>query len=710
MAKYKGTIIAGIQPLDYLGSQLAQMSRTDRSNHLMSANKSLRYQLMWNGLNEGQTPSKDNWVTTGGGKGDIINIIFDVYATTISPPPADIADWTLVSSIKKTRDIANQNYIAGQPNLAQQRFTVDISSICQDVLSYSLVPIKKGTWQSSVYGGMNGGSSKQDNVTQTISSYNVTQNGAFRHIWVYATPEVIVANGTIEKVSQNSLKFNKICVINSLAQYELDNPYYYSSFLINQYVSNTDNPRGFMSFCPNKTAQVGDSVVTFMKNVRTDEEAEWLYWYQYKLFNANNSSDYASKARIKVETFSSVGVLQNTCYLSDFNSNLATETRSDLVVFKQTQSVLCVQNVSPVYINANAKDDAGNTLINQIDSSTQYYKAALEYETAEDNLVVNGIFATDSDWTKRNGSTISGGVGNVVANGAISSDYLNWGLYQDNIFIPSTSYRIQFRARQTSGTGNFNVGYNWAFILNQAITSSFVDYSIDFTTSSSVNFTNLSIGGLTIGDTFEVDNVSVQKNPATLRATEYRYFNIDRETANIPYGFVRFHWLNRAGAIDSYTAKRNVAEGLSVDKGTVEIKSADRTWVQNQYKPATTLTLNDPSAYHSNTMRGGDLYKGGRQVLNVNANRNNSVFTEPLNRETADWLQEIITSPNVWIEMDTDATQRNNTANPYQRPSTKGYIPVIINNSEVETLNQDSGLVKFNIEYTLAHKVQTQRN
>ena len=69
MAKYKGTIIAGIQPLDYLGSQLAQMSRTDRSNHLMSANKSLRYQLMWNGLNEGQTPSKDNWVTTGGGKG-----------------------------------------------------------------------------------------------------------------------------------------------------------------------------------------------------------------------------------------------------------------------------------------------------------------------------------------------------------------------------------------------------------------------------------------------------------------------------------------------------------------------------------------------------------------------------------------------------------------------------------------------------------------
>ena len=109
-------------------------------------------------------------------------------------------------------------------------------------------------------------------------------------------------------------------------------------------------------------------------------------------------------------------------------------------------------------------------------------------------------------------------------------------------------------------------------------------------------------------------------------------------------------------------------------------------------------------------MRGGNLYKGGREVLSVGADRNNSVYTEPLNKEMADWLEEIMTSPNVWIEMDTDATARGNTVNPFQRPSTKGYIPIIINNSEVETLNQESGLVKYNIEYTLAHKVQTQRN
>lgn len=696
MAKYKGTIFAGIQPLDFSGSQLEQMARTDRSNHLMSANKSLRYQVMWNGLKENQAPSKTGF-NTSSSKGEIINMIFDVYATTVSPAPADIAQWTLVSSIKKTRDIANQSYLSGQPALDNQRFTVDIASICQDVLSYSLVPIKKGTWQSSVYGGMNGGTSKQDNVTQNISSYNVSQNGAFRHIWVRATPEVIIANGTIEKVTQNPLNFNKICVINSLAQFELDNPYYYASFLINQYVANSNSPRGFMSFCPNKTTQVGDSVVTFMKNVRMDEEAEWLYWYQYKLFNGSNDADFATKARIKVETFSSVGNLQNTCYLSDFNSNLATEVRNNLTVFKQSQSVLCAQNLSPAYINLFAQDDAGNTLINQIDSSTQYYKAALEYETAEDNLVTNGDFATDSDWFKGTGITISDGSANFTG---VGGQYLN-----QNILTSGNVYYLSFDVSvYTSGVltifGGAANNISSSFLVNS--TGTYTGY---FTAGGADN--KIYFGSAFVGS---IDNVSVQENPTTLRATEYRFFNIDRETANTPFGFVRFHWLNRAGAIDSYTAKRYVTESLSVDKSTVELKSADRTWLQNQYTPANTLTLNDPSAYHSNTMRGGDLYKGGREVLNINANRTNSVFTEPLNKQTADWLQEIITSPNVWIEMDTNATQRNNTANPYQRPSTKGYIPVIINNTDVETLNQDKGLVKFNIEYTLAHKVQTQRN
>ena len=114
--------------------------------------------------------------------------------------------------------------------------------------------------------------------------------------------------------------------------------------------------------------------------------------------------------------------------------------------------------------------------------------------------------------------------------------------------------------------------------------------------------------------------------------------------------------------------------------------------------------------FPSHDPRGGDIYKGGREVINVRADRNLSVYTNPLNQQDAKWLEEIMTSPNVWIEMQTDATEIANAANDYLRPSLKEYIPVIITNSDVETVNQELGLVSFNIEYTLAHQVKTQRN
>ena len=188
-------------------------------------------------------------------------------------------------------------------------------------------------------------------------------------------------------------------------------------------------------------------------------------------------------------------------------------------------------------------------------------------------------------------------------------------------------------------------------------------------------------------------------------------FEIDRETANIPYGFVRFHWLNSMGGVDSYTAKRDVTEGLTINREVIERKSADRTWYQaDSYAVNSSETSLANSDYISDTMRGGNLYKGGREVIGVNADKNQSVYTEPLQKSVAKWLEEMLLSPNVWIEMDTDATKKGNTANPYLRPSTKEYIPVIITNSEFDTVNQAEGLVKLNVEYTLSHKVQTQRN
>ncbi len=731
MARYKGIIFSGIQPYGEPSDNLIYMSYEWRANFLKSANTQMRYQVMWNGLNENQAPSKANF-NASNNKGDIINMVFKVYATTEYPYPVAFENWDLVATIKKTRDIANKSYDTTAPSnetpLTYQRFTIDISQLCQDLLSYSLVPINKGTWQASEWGGMNGGQTKQDNVTETISDYNVSRNGTYRHIFVTAIPEVILANGTIEEVTgQNPLQFNKIAVINSVAQYEQQDIFYNLKYIIQQFTSiSSGASRGFMSLCPNFT-QTGN--IPFLKQVRTDEEAEWLYWYQKSMFNGS-TGDFTSTSRLKVETYLSNGTAQNTMYLSDFNSNLLTTTRSNLEVFQKNQNRVCVQNVSPTYINANAKDDAGNALTNQIDSSTSYYKTHLEYINGEDNVSPNTTFDGNiTGFESYSSGTASYSTAQTFANFTGSLKSINDGTGE--WFFRSTNNLAGITATTTytatcmvyidsgyaggdvylTGGGSFSGATETTVRADKDLTGVWQKTTTTITTASDTSgriYGRCASPDPSSGNFVFFSNIVIQANISTIRATEYRYFGIDRETANIPYGFVRFHWLNRIGGVDSYTAKRNITQGLSINRDTIETKSADRTWYQDDqlFNGASVNTDN----YISNTMRGGNLYKGGREVLNVKAQRNNSVYTEPLNKQTADWLEEIMTSPNVWVEMDTEATARGNTVNPFQRPSTKEYIPVIITNSDVETLNQETGLVKFNIEYTLAHKVQTQRN
>ena len=563
MATINGSIYDSFSPVSTTPSAL-DLSYNNRSNYLVSANVPKRYQVRWEGagVNEAYTPTKTAGTTT---TGDIVNMVFYVYATTQFEDgsyPASLNNWDLVAKIKKSRDLANRKYNNDGTILNNQRFTVDISQVCQDILSYSLVPIGKGTWQSSLWGGMNGGQTKQDNVTESVSQYNVTPNGAYRHIRVVAKPEVILSTGLIVEAT-NSVTFDEIAIINSVHQFEKDEVWLFTRFLIG------DSDGGFLSYCPNNNSS-STNKPALVKPIRVNDKAEWLYFYIRK---AKTDTSLVNVVTLKIETSDG-----NTFYVSDFKDNL------DLngAVYYENQNKVCVQNVSVDYLNNNAVQADGTTAYAgaKITSSTDYFKVSLWFTRTSD----------------------------------------------------STAEKM----------------------------------------------------------------------------SEYRWYKVDREDTKLPYDFVRFHWLNRMGGIDSYTAKRNVAESISVNRDTIETKSADRTWYQNS-KDGGGSALADGD-YISNTMRGGNLYKGGREVLNVNANRNNSVYTEPLNKSTAQWLEEIMTSPNVWIEMDTDATARGNTVNSYQRPSTKEYIPVIITNGSAETVNQEAGLVSFNIEYTLAHKVQTQRN
>ena len=600
MANYLGIVSWGIVPLNWSDSNLGSMSWDYRANYLKSANDQLRYQVQWMkaGLNEGVEPSKLNYT---GGKGDILNAIFKVETSV------DGTNWTTIGTIKKSRDVANKRYATGgQPS--GHRFTIDISQLVSDQLSYSLCPINKGTWQSNYYGGMNGGLTMQDNVIgasaalgNPISNYNVSENGTFRRIRVSATFDIIDSDGDITGGGYTLSSSPSITVINSVNQFERDSVYY------NEYTVDYYTGYEFLTRCPNWSG--GSVTQDFKKPVRIDEQAEWLQFFIRRNYSDEirgvGLDDVVGADAIKIVTYSSSGV-ENTFYLRDFEDNLLTYvTDSGYTIPSNNQTQMFIQNISPDYII-----NSGNV------------------------------------WNKDNSR--------VPTAGATTSNYPYWNSYTSNTITSNTLYY-----------------------------------------------------------TAELVKIGMwSPNPEKTITKIYKYA-IDRESENIPYGFVRFHWLNSMGAIDSYTAKRDVVEGLTISRSVVERNSADRTWYQansfNDNGSESNPEL-DTSLYVSDTMRGGNLYKGGREVSNVNADRVQSVYTEPLNKSVAKWLEEMPLSPNVWIEMDTDATARGNSSNPYLRPSTKEYIPVIITNSDIETVNQENGLVRFNIEYTLAHKVQTQRN
>ena len=586
-----GNVSWGIVPIDGNSSNLAGAFYEYRFNNLKSANEPLRYQIQWtgiSGLNEITEPSKLNWTggaSTTNGDGDIVNVIFEVYTTTDYERTFP-EDWDLIGTIKKSRDIANRKYDDGTPP-SGHRFTVDISRLLSDEITYSLCPIKKGTWQSAFYGGMNGGLTMQDNVLSgsgamgsPISNYNVSRNGSFRNVKVKTYYEVINGDGQIVSASGNSKTSDLVTVINSVDQFDKDVVYYNNKFAISETVPSTDS-HGFMSRCPNHN---NSTTPNFSKEVRMDDEAEWLYWFQRRVGVGSGSTSSNQVSRIRLHCRNSDG---DVFYLKEFASRLRKPANYGFL-----QNRVCVQNVSPAYINEND----GTTYTNATDTS----EVALTVAAYPNGLI-------------------------------------------------------------TASTNHYRIHLQYVAAIGGAVT----------------------------------------------RHTHYRHYTIDREDEKNPYAFVKFHWLNSVGGIDSYTAKRDVVEGLTISRDVIERKSADRTWYQNDTNDGTTLS---DSVYVSDTMRGGDIYKGGREVSNVNAERVQSVYTEPLNQLSAKWLEEIMLSPNVWIEKDTDSTAFGNIVNPYLRPSTKEYIPVIITNSDIESINQAEGLVKFNIEYTFAHKLITQRN
>tara|TARA_R110000787_G_scaffold62182_2_gene140789 strand:- start:305 stop:2092 length:1788 start_codon:yes stop_codon:yes gene_type:complete len=562
-----------------------------KDNYVLSANQPLTYQVIWtaSGVTESYPPSQD---------GDIVNCLFTVLGTTEYPLPAS-ADWDTLAVIRKSKDIPNTNIVNSNAP-SNQRFTIDVSRIVQDQLSYTLVPIGKGSFQNQEFGGMNGGVTKQDNITEQISPYNVTRSGTYRAIKVTVDFEVLNTNLEIVTSTTELNAPPTIRTINSVSGFD-SNTYYNNMFILERYVPTLANQKRALTNSPNNYYNATNLLIP-KKSIRITDQAEFLYFYVRETVPAADPTDRFNLYEVYGETYTADGTLHKSFVIGSRWQNRAstpvTELTSDLshsfeketaLKFTEFQNQIAVQNVSPAYIDANA----------YVPQNSNY-----PYATSENP-------------------------------------------FNDTV----THYKVYVRGVFTPTAGG------WA---NQICSNTY-------------------------------------------------WYKIDNQEQKSVYNNVRFHWLNPMGGIDSYTATRNVMESISVDKSLITKNLPSRTYHQSDN--GGTTSKHD---FYNDGMRGWNTYKGGQEVLNIEANINDTVYTEPLNAQESKWLREIFTSPNVWIETSDDTSQdaayHENLLNPDLRPVATKYTPVILTNSEIVSLDQENGLVQFNIEYTLSQGLPTQRN
>ena len=174
---------------------------------------------------------------------------------------------------------------------------------------------------------------------------------------------------------------------------------------------------------------------------------------------------------------------------------------------------------------------------------------------------------------------------------------------------------------------------------------------------------------------------------------------------------VKFMWLNRLGGVDSYTAKRDIGVSLDVSQETITKQTPWRRFPWNQAQQGLSSGSNtDGDPFNSSIL--ADMYPHSRETLNVNANKNYTVYTDPLTVPEATWLEELLVSPNVWIYQKTDRSNEinNDSGTRNLRPSKYAYTPVLITNGESMMIDEQNGLMQIQIQFTESHSLNTQRN
>jgi len=576
-------------------------------------------------------------------EGDIVNVIFKVYAKWDYNFTSMYNSAHLVATVRKPMDIpfefGSKNYIGtltptemADGSMNTKYFTINLAPFIRPLLSYSLIPCGRGAlgghapeWLS-LAGGLNG------NYGDTIIG---GLNGGMVHVALRCSFEVLDANGLLTVATtttgSSSIKYidqytkkdglhgYPIQFINSVEQWgDAQNLTNYN--MRSGYTS--DRNTAFLSRCPNNDTSSTWLAPRYLKSARVDEHSDFVYFMLYEVkpstwntacSGALTYSSTTFKLYIRVEMYNFDTTTESKFldteddafwYSAGYNNTsltAPTDEGGNFVGCRRWTKMWLGQNVSPDYINNNAGSGTGT-----IDANTEFYRISVQWMDNENGFCDGAAGATGCQCVNNGGS---------------------WG-------------------------GN------------------------------------------------------------TYRVSEYRYFKMDH-SGECPFGNVRFHWLNSLGGIDSYTCTKNQSEQLTKSFSTYERKPTDPMWLNDNnsmgFWDFQDMPFN-PTMRSYNTNIRSEQYQTSVEVMDVQALKKGVVFTAPLNIPDAKWLEEIFTSPNVWIEVDNDRGARAENANPMAHPSEDDYSPVVITNSEVITLDTDQKLVQYSIEYQHGHYQNTQGN
>ena len=194
------------------------------------------------------------------------------------------------------------------------------------------------------------------------------------------------------------------------------------------------------------------------------------------------------------------GIIEAKNYV---NSVLKTVTDASLVLIPSAYKSGVLYSILP-------EDGTGDFTFSRPSGATRVNSQGLieEVSLLGDELVTNGTFDTDTDWTE-NGTTPYMTIANgyLNSNNTVAGNWFAENISQNIAFVNGKQYKVSATIRNISGESSVRITQGANVIISTAITSEWVEYKTIYTANADNNSIRLFVNG-SIGQ-FEIDNISI---------------------------------------------------------------------------------------------------------------------------------------------------------------------------------------------------------